>query len=244
MEDRPVTGQSEPRAGAFKEGEPELGDRVTLKEREDELHDGGNAKQETKDVENHRTPFRSTALNPQKQCDDAPLCEHSGWESQEKGNPGPVKSVEYLQKAAPANKGNTPTRHIDQSQTRGRALQQQSRLAGRQESKVATKRQLEEKWKARWTEYQQQTGAAANGNRLSIAARTAWDRGLRTKEKLTRAESTVATLLRTKHIGLNDDLCRRRVSGFAKPDCDCGWPRETPKHIIMFSPTSFYPSKQ
>ncbi|KAF4547212.1 Hypothetical protein D9617_52g060330 [Elsinoe fawcettii] len=98
MEDRPVTGQSEPRAGAFKEGKPELGDRVTLKEREDELHDGRNAEQETKDVESRRTPFRGTALNPQKQCDDAPLCEHSGWESQEKGNPGPVKSVEYLQK--------------------------------------------------------------------------------------------------------------------------------------------------
>lgn len=50
-------------------------------------------------------------------------------------------------------------------------------------------------------------------------------------------ESIVATLLRTEHIGLNDYLCRRRVPGYLKPDCDCGWLRQTPKHIILFCPT-------
>jgi hypothetical protein len=61
-----------------------------------------------------------------------------------------------------------------------------------------------------------------NDNKLSAAARATWARGLRTKENLTRAESTVATLLRTEHIGLNDYLCRRRVPRYSKPDCDCG----------------------
>lgn len=46
--------------------------------------------------------------------------------------------------------------------------------------------------------------------------------------------SGVATLLRIDHIGLNDYLFRRRVPRYPKPDCECGWPRQTPKHIILF----------
>ena len=102
---------------------------------------------------------------------------------------------------------------------------------------MAVKRELEETWKARWTRYQQQAREGANDSKLSAAVRTMWTRGLRTKENLTRAESTVATLLRTEHIGLNDYLCQRRVPGYLKPDCECGWPRQTPKHIILFCPT-------
>jgi hypothetical protein len=136
-------------------------------------------------------------------------------------------------------KGNVPTRHIDQFRTRPESMQQQLHLAGpeRGRSKTAAKRELEETWKARWTRYQQQTCTVASDNKLSVAVRATWTPGLRTKENLTRAESTVATLLRTEHIGLNDYLCRRRVPGYSKPDCDCGWPRQTPKHIILFCPT-------
>jgi hypothetical protein len=136
-------------------------------------------------------------------------------------------------------KSNIPTRHIDQFRTRAKSIQVQPYLAGleRGGSKMAAKRELEETWKARWAKYQQQTREATNDNRLSAAVRTTWTRGLRTKENLTRAESTVATLLRTEHIGLNDYLCRRRVPGYLKPDCGCGWPRQTPKHIILFCPT-------
>jgi hypothetical protein len=77
----------------------------------------------------------------------------------------------------------------------------------------------------------------ANDNKLSVAVRATGTLGLWTKENLTRAESTVATLLWTEHIGLNDYLCRRRVPGYLKPDCDCGWLRQTPKHVILFCPT-------
>jgi hypothetical protein len=102
-------------------------------------------------------------------------------------------------------------------------MQQQSHLAGpdRSRSKTAAKRELEETWKARWTKYQQQTCTVANDNKLSVAVRATWTPGLRTKGNLTRAESTVATLLRTEYIGLNDYLYRRRVPGYLKPDCDC-----------------------
>jgi hypothetical protein len=136
-------------------------------------------------------------------------------------------------------KSNIPTRHIDQFLTKGEPIHEQPYPAGseRGRSKIAAKRGLEETWKVRWTKYQQQTREGVNDNKLSAAVRTAWTRGLRTKENLTRAESTVATLLRTEHIGLNDYLCRRRVPGYLQPDCECGWPRQTPKHIILFCPT-------
>lgn len=136
-------------------------------------------------------------------------------------------------------KSNIPTRLIDQFLTKGEPIQEQPYPAGseRGRSKMALKRELEETWKARWTRYQQQAREGANDSKLSAAVRTTWTRGLRTKENLTRAESTVATLLRTEHIGLNDYLCRRRVPGYLKPDCECGWPRQTPKHSILFCPT-------
>jgi hypothetical protein len=122
---------------------------------------------------------------------------------------------------------------IKSNQSKAESMQQQSHLAGpdRGRSETAAKRELEETWKARWTRYQQQTCTVANDNKLSVAVRATWTSGLRTKENLTRAESTVATLLRTVNIGLNDYLCRRRVPGYLKPDCECGWPRQTPKHI-------------
>ncbi|KAI7191628.1 hypothetical protein KC316_g5942 [Hortaea werneckii] len=88
--------------------------------------------------------------------------------------------------------------------------------------------------KARWIKYQKQTRALANdGGSVAVASRATWTQGLRTKENLTRAESTFATLLRTEHVGLDDYLCRRRYHGYPKPDCS-GWPRQTPKHIILF----------
>lgn len=99
------------------------------------------------------------------------------------------------------------------------------------------KKELEEIWKVRWTKYQQRTRTLANVGRLSVAACATWSPGSRTKENLTRAESIVATRSRTEHIGLNDYLFRRRVSGYSRPDCDCGWPRQTPKHIVLFCPT-------
>jgi hypothetical protein len=152
---------------------------------------------------------------------------------------GTCKAIDQRAQHRFRTKSNIPTRHIDQFRTRAKSIQVQPYLAGLERGgiKMAAKRELEEAWKARWAKYQEQTHEATNDNRLSAAVRTTWTRGLRTKENLTRAESTVATLLRTEHIGPNDYICRRRVSGYLKPDCGCGWPRQTPKHIILFCPT-------
>lgn len=130
-------------------------------------------------------------------------------------------------------KGNIPTRHTDQFRAKVESMRQQSSPTRRCGNRTAARKELEEAWKARWTRYQQETHASAKDSSLSVAARATWTRGLRTKENLTRAESTVATLLRTEHVGLNDYLFRRRVPGYSKPDCGCGWPRQTPKHVIL-----------
>ena len=136
-------------------------------------------------------------------------------------------------------KDNIPARHIDQIRTKTESMQLRLYLAGpgRGRTKTAAKRELEETWNTRWIEYKQQTRAMADDNKLSIAVRVTWARRLRTKENLTRAESTVTTLLQTEHIGLNEYLCRRRVPRYSKSDCNCGWPRQTAKHIILFFPT-------
>jgi hypothetical protein len=148
------------------------------------------------------------------------------------------KAIDQRAQRCFRTKGNIPARHIDQFRTRAESMQQQSYLAGPDHgrSKTATKCELEETWKARWTKYQQQTRAMVNDNKLLVAVRAIWAQGIWTKENSTRAESAVATLLRTGHISLNNYLCRRRVPGHSKPDCDCGWPRQTPEHITLFCP--------
>ena len=54
--------------------------------------------------------------------------------------------------------------------------------------------------------------------------------------QLAKAESSLATQIRTKKIGLADFLHRQRVPGVTSPECPCGWHRQTAKHVIMFCP--------
>lgn len=53
---------------------------------------------------------------------------------------------------------------------------------------------------------------------------------------LRRPETTLATLLRTEDIGLNDFLYRRKVLGQISPACTYGASNQTPKHILLFCP--------
>ena len=49
---------------------------------------------------------------------------------------------------------------------------------------------------------------------------------------LSRAKSSILTQLRTQAIGLNDFLTTQNVPNVT-PKCDCGWTRQTPKHIVV-----------
>jgi len=75
-----------------------------------------------------------------------------------------------------------------------------------------------------------------NNNNKAVAWSTPWGvntQGLR--EGLTKAENTMATLLRTGIIGLKDWLYWVGVL-VGSPRCECGWPRQTPKHVILLYP--------
>ena len=92
---------------------------------------------------------------------------------------------------------------------------------------------MKKTWAERWEQYRRH--ARESGAAAAIAQTTKWDTKLyRLHQGLLKAQSTVATLLRTEHVGLNDYLCRRKVPGYDSPLCDCGWPRQTVKHIVLF----------
>ena len=53
-------------------------------------------------------------------------------------------------------------------------------------------------------------------------------------QALTKAQSSLATQLRTNHIGLSFYLHWRRVPGIDHPGCpSCGYPSQNAKHMVM-----------
>ena len=70
----------------------------------------------------------------------------------------------------------------------------------------------------------------------AVAWSTPW--GVNTlglQEGLTKAENTIAILLRIGVIGLKDWLYWVGVP-VGSPRCEYGWPRQTPKHVILLYP--------
>src|SRR5947209_2325171 len=57
-----------------------------------------------------------------------------------------------------------------------------------------------------------------------------------TPQGISKATSSLITQIRSEKIGLNAFLTDRHVPGFTAA-CDCGWRRQTAKHILMFCPT-------
>lgn len=51
---------------------------------------------------------------------------------------------------------------------------------------------------------------------------------------MAKAESSLATQIRTEKIGLAAFLYHRKVPGIPTAACQCGWPKQTAKHVIMF----------
>lgn len=56
------------------------------------------------------------------------------------------------------------------------------------------------------------------------------------RDGLQKAESTLATHIRTERIDLNAYLHSRNVPGANSPRCACGWSHQTAKHILMHCP--------
>ena len=54
--------------------------------------------------------------------------------------------------------------------------------------------------------------------------------------KLSKVESTIATLLRTEHVGLNGYLKRMRVPGHPTAACPCGYRTQSTNHVVIHCP--------
>jgi hypothetical protein len=70
------------------------------------------------------------------------------------------------------------------------------------------------------------------------AAAHMWDDSLKDPylyDNLSKAESSLATQLRTEKMGLNVFLAQQRVPGIA-PSCTCKYSSQTVKHVILFCP--------
>jgi hypothetical protein len=83
-------------------------------------------------------------------------------------------------------------------------------------------------WEKYWNQQATQKRAAT--------WKTAWKlRGKKLYAKLSRAQASIATLLRTEAIGLNDFLARVGVPDVT-PECGCGFPKQDVKHVMLHCP--------
>lgn len=84
-------------------------------------------------------------------------------------------------------------------------------------------------WTQSWRAYQDRT------LKLSIAQTAPLvKKRIEAHTLLKKADSALATQIRTEKFGLAAFLHRRRVPGFSSPACPCGWHWQNPKHVIMF----------
>jgi hypothetical protein len=94
------------------------------------------------------------------------------------------------------------------------------------DSDTAHKRMLRG-WKERWDAYR--------AGKKAPVYRAAWRQPPKLYRGLSRAQVSLLAQLRTEAIGFNDFLSRRSVPG-ASPPCECAWPRQTPKHVVVYCP--------
>ena len=60
--------------------------------------------------------------------------------------------------------------------------------------------------------------------------------GVKMRKGLQKAESTLATHIRTKRIGLEAYLHSRKEPEVESPECSCGRARQTANHVLLFCP--------
>jgi len=95
---------------------------------------------------------------------------------------------------------------------------------------------LQEQWEERWDQERKRKEQAQAGQEIPAAWTTARrGGGLKLHKGWSRPQSTMATLIRTEHIGLGAYLTKRRVPG-ARPECTCRYRIQTVKHILIFCP--------
>ena len=84
-------------------------------------------------------------------------------------------------------------------------------------------------WTDSWKTYQNRVIEPSMAQTASLDKKSAEIHSL-----LKKAESVLATQIRTGKICLADFLRKRRVPGLTSPACPCDWHRQTLEHVIMF----------
>ena len=110
------------------------------------------------------------------------------------------------------------------------------------EQEVNTKQEkqgwMHQKWNQRWEEAKQKRRLTHAGQHTQAAWTDRGEKERQLHKDWNRPQSTMATLIRTEHIGLNAYLTRRRVPG-KTPECSCGSRAQTPKtcsHVLPHVP--------
>lgn len=88
-------------------------------------------------------------------------------------------------------------------------------------------------WEKEWESYRQRIPTA---HRSPAQSQPIARKSLGLRSGLRKAESTLATHIRTERIGLRAYLHSRGVPGFDTPDCSCQLGRQTAKHVLRFCP--------
>ncbi|KAI1001879.1 hypothetical protein K3495_g6322 [Podosphaera aphanis] len=126
------------------------------------------------------------------------------------------------------------------------------RICGRDEEqsrqKVAVKIAAFQEWKHSWT-CQENSGNPTQANpKTWKAANISMDqktnrfrmnyRGtpVQIHQNLSRAKSSITIQMRSAYIGLNSYLYRRKVPGVNNPKCQCGYPSQDVRHMVMTCP--------
>lgn len=92
---------------------------------------------------------------------------------------------------------------------------------------------LQEQWERKWDQERKRREQAQPRQEKPAAWTTPrGGAGLSLHMGWTRPQSTMATLIRTEHIGLRAYLTRRRVTGVT-PECSSGYRAQTVKHILI-----------
>lgn len=106
----------------------------------------------------------------------------------------------------------------------------------------------QEKWRNRWNEHRGRTqryytaaqpklwNAASTQDKEEPQSQLQTSNPYNIHGGLTRAQSSVITQLRTEHIGFREYLRRRRVPEVDNKKCQCGYPSQNVKHMLLYCP--------
>jgi hypothetical protein len=87
-------------------------------------------------------------------------------------------------------------------------------------------------WEQQWTKYLQ--GLPPEKRRTPATLDKSCNR-TKLHEGFSKPTSAIVTQIRTEKLGLNAFLTARKVPD-RTAECDCGWPRQTAKHVILYCP--------